>query len=85
MEKIPFLTDLEPSEKLIVILRLKKDAASKRMDYYRLRNKQNNITIIEGEKFESENRHLYEFIHIEQIFTLIQSVESFHGALTSAN
>jgi hypothetical protein len=39
----------------------------------------------EAAKFESDNRATYEFIHIEHIFTLIQSIESFHGALASAH
>ena len=84
MDDIPFLSDMDSSGKLVVILRLKKEAASKRMDFYRLRNRQNNAIISEDDKLDSENRSLFEFIHIEHVFAAIQSIESFHGALASA-
>lgn len=83
--KIPFLFELEPSEKVLRILRLKKESAAKRMMFYKFRMNQNNRTIREGGKFESENRATFEFIHIEQIFAMIQSIESFQGALESAD
>jgi len=85
MDEVPFLSDLDSTGKLVAILRLKKEAASKRMIFYRLRNRQNNAIIAKGDKLESDNRATYEFMHIEHIFTMIQSIESFHGALASAH
>jgi len=85
LDEIPFAYELEVSEQLVRILRLKKEAASKRMDFYRLRMKQNSMTIEQGDKFESENRAIFEAMHIEHIFTMIQSIEGFHGALASAH
>lgn len=85
MDEVPFLSDLDSTGKLVAILRLKKDAASKRMKFYHLRHRQNNAIIAKGDKFESDNRATYEFMHIEHIFTMIQSIESFHGALVSAH
>lgn len=71
-------------DKLVRILRLKNEAAKKRMEFYNLRKGQNDRIIKEGDKFESENRAIFEMVHIDHIFTMIQSIESFHGALTSA-
>lgn len=84
MDKIPTLSELESSDKLVRILRLKNEAAKKRKKFYELRKGQNDRIIEEGDKFESENRAIFEMVHIDHIFTMIQSIESFHGALASA-
>ncbi len=55
MDEIPFLSNLELSQKLLRVINLKKEAASKRMAFYRVRKDQNDQIIIEGKNFESEN------------------------------
>jgi hypothetical protein len=84
LDELPYLSELKPSEKILRVLRLKNEAAKKRMEFYKFRKKQNDWIIAEGDKFESDNRAIYEFMHIEHIFAMIQSVESFHGAIASA-